>query len=391
MHIRKQRLLTPGPTPLLPAALHAMMGADIHHRTEDFRNLYKQVLSDLKLVLGTSNDVLVLVSSGSGGLEAAAQNFFTSGDEVLVCSAGKFGERWVEIAKAWGLQATVLTAPYGSVVSPAEVEQALAANSNIKGVFVQASETSTGSQHDVKAMGLAVKKTNALFVVDAITGIGTMPLDIEAWGLDVVVGGSQKAFMIPPGLAFLAISPKAWTAADASKNPRYYFDLKKERKNAVNGESAWTPNIALLLALAEALKYIKSIGMDKVVENAQILARATRAAMQELGLELFSNAPGSSVTSIRPPAGMDSSVIVKEFRKRFNTIITNGQGTMQGQIFRLAHLGYFDFHDLFAIVAELEIILTANGHPVRFGAGVAAVQNVYAEVAMTKAPELAVR
>jgi aspartate aminotransferase-like enzyme len=391
MHIRKQRLLTPGPTPLLPAALHAMMGADIHHRTEDFRNLYKQVLSDLKLVLGTSNDVLVLVSSGSGGLEAAAQNFFTPGDEVLVCSAGKFGERWVEIAKAWGMHATVLTAPYGSVVSPAEVEQALAANPNIKGVFVQASETSTGSQHDVKAMGLAVKKTNALFVVDAITGIGTMPLDIEAWGLDVVVGGSQKAFMIPPGLAFLAISPKAWAAADASKNPRYYFDLKKERKNAVNGESAWTPNIALLLALAEALKYIKSIGMDKVVENAQILARATRAAMQELGLELFSNAPGSSVTSIRPPAGMDSGVIVKEFRKRFNTIITNGQGTMQGQIFRLAHLGYFDFHDLFAIVAELEIILTANGHPVRFGSGVAAVQNVYVQVAMTKAPELAVR
>jgi aspartate aminotransferase-like enzyme len=285
----------------------------------------------------------------------------------------------------------VLTAPYGSVVSPAEVERALAANPNIKGVFVQASETSTGSQHDVKAMGLAVKRTNALFVVDAITGIGTMPLDIEEWGLDVVVGGSQKAFMIPPGLAFLAISPKAWAAADASKNPRYYFDLKKERKNAVNGESAWTPNIALLLALAEALKYIKSIGMDKVVENAQILARATRAAMQELGLGLFSNAPGSSVTSILPPAGMDSGVIVKEFRKRFNTIITNGQGTMQGQIFRLAHLGYFDFHDLFAIVAELEIILTAHGHPVRFGSGVAAVQNVYAEVALAKAPELAIR
>jgi aspartate aminotransferase-like enzyme len=391
MHIRKQRLLTPGPTPLLPAALHAMMGADIHHRTEDFRNLYKQVLSDLKHVLGTSNDVLVLVASGSGGLEAAAQNFFNPGDEVLVCSAGKFGERWVEIAKAWGMQATVLTAPYGSVVSPAEVEQALAANPNIKGVFVQASETSTGSQHDVKAMGLAVKKTNAIFVVDAITGIGTMPLNVDEWGLDVLIGGSQKAFMIPPGLAFVSVSPKAWTAADASKNPRYYFDLKKERKNAVNGESAWTPNTALLLAFAEALKYIKAMGMDKLVENAQILARATRAAMQELGLELFSNSPGSSVTSIRPPAGMDSGVIVKEFRKRFNAIITNGQGSMQGQIFRLAHLGYFDFHDLFAIVAELEIILTANGHPVRFGSGVAAVQNVYAEVAMAKAPELAVR
>jgi aspartate aminotransferase-like enzyme len=391
MHIRKQRLLTPGPTPLLPAALHAMMGSDIHHRTEDFRNLYKQVLSDLKLVLGTVNDVLVLVASGSGGLEAAAQNFFSPGDEVLICSAGKFGERWVEIAKAWGMKATVLSAPYGDAVQPAAVEQALAANPNIKGVFVQASETSTGTQHDVKAMGLAIQKTNAIFVVDAITGVGTMPLDIEGWGLDVVAGGSQKAFMIPPGLAFLSISPKAWAHADASTNPRFYFDLRKEKKNALNGESAWTPNTALLLALAEALKYIKTLGMDQLIDNAQILARATRAAAKELGLELFSKYPGSSVTAIRPPAGMDSGVIVKEFRKRFNAIITNGQGSMQGQIFRLAHLGYFDFHDLFAIFAELEIILSANGYPVRFGAGVAAVQNVYAEVAVAKAPELAVR
>ncbi len=384
MHIKKQRLLTPGPTPLLPSALHAMMGSDIHHRTEDFRNLYKQVLRDLQTVLDTENDVLVLVASGSGGLEAATQNFFSPGDEVLVCSAGKFGERWVEIMKAWGMQATVLTAPYGDAVSPQSVEAALAANSKIKGVFVQASETSTGTQHDVKAMGLAVKKTSALFVVDAITGIGTMPLDIDGWGLDVVIGGSQKAFMIPPGLAFVSISSKAWAMADSSKAPRFYFDLKKERKNAINGESTWTPNIALLLALGEALRYIKDLGMDKLVENAQLLARATREAMQTLGLSLFSSHPGSSVTAVRPPAGMDSKVIIKEFRSRFNAIITNGQGSMQGQIFRFAHLGFFDFHDLFAVIAELEIILAANGHSVRFGSGVAAVQNVYAEAAMPK-------
>ena len=391
MYIRKQRLLTPGPTPLLPAALHAMMGSDIHHRTEDFRKLYKQVLSDLAIVLGTTNDVLVLVASGSGGLEAATQNFFSAGDETLVCSAGKFGERWVEIMKAWGLKATVLTAPYGSAVQPEAVEEALAKNPNIKGVFVQASETSTGTQHDVKAMGLAVKKTNAIFVVDAITGIGTMPLAIEDWGLDIVVGGSQKAFMIPPGLAFVAISPKAWAMAETSTAPRFYFDLKKEKKNAVNGESAWTPNTSLLLALAEALKYIKTLGMDNLIGNAQLLAQATREAMKALGLELFSSYPGSSVTSVRPPAGMDSGVIIKEFRTRFNAIITNGQGSMKGQIFRLAHLGYFDFHDLFAVVAELELILAANGHPVRFGSGVAAVQEVYAEAAMLKAPELAAK
>ncbi len=384
MHIKKQRLLTPGPTPLLPAALHAMMGSDIHHRTDDFRNLYKRVLADLKTVLGTGNDILVLVASGTGGLEAAVQNFFSPGDEVLVCSAGKFGERWVELTKAFGLRATVLSAPYGDAVSPADVEQALAQNKNIKGVFVQASETSTGSQHDVKAMGLAVKKTNAIFVVDSITGLGTMPLDIDGWGLDIVIGGSQKAFMIPPGLAFLAISPKAWTAGESATAPRYYFDLKKERKNAAGGESSWTPNTSLLLALAEALKYIQSIGMDKLVENAQMLAHATREAMKALGLELFSSSPGSSVTAVRPPAGMDSGVIVKEYRTRFNAIITNGQGSMKGQIFRLAHLGYFDFHDLFAIVAELEIILAAQGYPVSFGSGVAAVQNVYAEAALPK-------
>ena len=392
MHIKKQRLLTPGPTPLLPSALHAMMGSDIHHRTEDFRNLYKQVLSDLKHVLGTVNDVLVVVASGSGGLEASTQNFFSSGDEVLVCSAGKFGERWVEIMKAWGMKATVLTAPYGDAVTPEAVEQALAANHNFKGVFVQASETSTGTQHDVKSMGLAVKKTNAIFVVDAITGIGTMPLDIEGWGLDVVIGGSQKAFMIPPGLAFVAVSTKAWALAESSKAPRFYFDLRKERKNAQNGESAWTPNTALLLALAEALKYIKELGMSNLIENAQLLARATREAVQALGLELFSSAPGSSVTAVRPPAGMDSGVIIKEYRKRFNAIITNGQGSMKGLIFRFAHLGFFDFHDLFAVIAELEIILGANGQDVRFGSGVAAVQNVYAEaVSLLREPALALR
>ncbi len=388
MYIKKQRLLTPGPTPLLPAALHAMMGSDIHHRTEDFRTLYKQVLADLRHVLGTSNDVLVVVASGSGALEAATQNFFSPGDEVLVCSAGKFGERWEEIMKAWGMKATVLKAKYGDAVQPEAVKQALAENPRIKGVFVQASETSTGAQHDVKTMGLAVKETGAIFVVDAITGIGTMPLDIDGWGLDIVIGGSQKAFMIPPGLAFLSISPKAWAAADSAKAPRFYFDLKKEKKNAVNGESAWTPNTALLLAFAEALKYIKGIGMDKLVENAQLLARATREAVQALGLQLFSSAPGSSVTAVRPPAGMDSGVIIKEFRNRFNAIITNGQGSMKGEIFRLAHLGYFDFHDLFAVIAELEIILAANGYPVRFGAGVTAVQNVYVDVALPK-PELA--
>lgn len=362
-----------------------MMGSDIHHRTEDFRRVYKQVLADLKELMRTEGDVLCLLASGSGAMEASVSNFFSRGDRVVVCSAGKFGERWIEIVKAFGLDAIVLKNDYGKVVSPAELQRVLDAERDIRGVFVQASESSTGAAHDVRSMGEAVKRTDAIFVVDAITGLGTMPLDIDGWGLDVVVSGSQKSFMVPPGLAFLSISAKAWKHGEQASLPHFYFDLKKEKKNAASGESAWTPAISILLALAEALTYIKSIGIDKLVENAQLLARATRAAALELGLELFApDSPAGSVTSIKAPAGMDSNLIVKEFRTRFNSIVANGQGSMKGQMFRVAHLGYFDFPDLFALIAELELILHANGHPVEFGRGVAAVQQVYAEVAGLK-------
>ena len=383
MFIRKQRLLTPGPTPLYPPALHAMMAADIHHRTEAFRKVYSACLADLKEVMGTSNDVLMFAASGTGTMDASVSNLFSARDKVIVCSAGKFGERWAEIAKAYNLDANVLTAPYGDVVTPDRVAAALAADPAIKGVFVQASETSTGVIHDVRAMAQAVAKTPAILVVDAITGLGTMPLDIDGWGIDVCIGGSQKAFMIPPGLAFLSISPKAWKLGETSNLPHYYFNLKKEKKSGDAGESSWTPAIAMILAMAEALKYVKQIGMANLIVNAQMLAQATRAAVTALGLQLFSpGSPGSSVTAVKAPAGMDSGVIVKEFKNRFGAIIANGQGSMKGQIFRLAHLGYFDFADLFATIAGLEIILEANGYSVQYGTGVAAAQRVYAQAAV---------
>ena len=383
MYIRKQRLLTPGPTPLYPPALHAMMASDIHHRTEDFRKVYRSCLADLKDVMGTCNDVLMFAASGTGAMDATVSNLFSKGDKVIVCVAGKFGERWAEIAKAYGLDATVITMPYGQAVQPEQVRAALAAEPAVKGVFLQASETSTGAAHDVRAIADAVRKTDAILVVDAITGLGTMPLDIEGWGLDVVIGGSQKAFMIPPGLAFLSISPKAWKLANTATLPHYYFNFKKEKKSGDAGESSWTPSTALILALGEALKYVKQIGMSHLIENAEMLAKATRAAATVLGLELFSaSSPGSSVTAIKPPAGMDSGVIVKEFRTRFGAVIANGQGSMKGQIFRIAHLGYFDFADLFAVIAGLEIILSANGHSVKYGSGVAAVQEVYTQAAL---------
>ncbi len=386
MHIRKQRLLTPGPTPLYPGALQAMMASDIHHRTEDFRKVYRTALQDLKEVLATNHDVLVFAASGTGAMEAAVSNLFSRGDKVIVCSAGKFGERWVEMAAAFGLDATVLKADYGDVVTPERVEAALKDDPQARGVFVQASETSTGAAHDVEAMARAIAKTDAIFVVDAITGFGTMPLDIDGWGLDVVVGGSQKAFMIPPGLAFLTVSPKAWRRAETSNLPHYYFNLKKEKKSADAGESSWTPSTSLLLALGAALQYIKLIGMPKLIENAQLLARATRSAAAALGLELFApGSPGSSVTAIKAPEGWDSGAIVKEFKGRFGAVIANGQGSMKGKIFRIAHLGYFDFSDLFAVIAGLEIILAAHGYPVEFGKGVAEVQKVYMEAAAAKA------
>jgi aspartate aminotransferase-like enzyme len=320
-------------------------------------------------------------------MEASVSNLFSAGDKVIVCSAGKFGERWASITKAYGLNIVPLQKEYGDSVSPAEVEAALRDNPDARGVFIQASETSTGVAHDVESMGKAIAKTGAIFVVDAITGLGTMPLKIEEWGLDVVIGGSQKAFMIPPGMAFLSVSPKAWKHNETSRLPRFYFNLKKEAQNAALGESSWTPNTSMILALAEALKFIKSMGMDKLVENAQLLARAMRASAKALGLEQFAkSSPGSSVTAIKAPAGMDSGKIVKGFKERFGMIIANGQGTMQGQIFRVAHLGYFDFADLFAVVGALEIILAANGHPVNFGSGVAAVQQVYADAAGVRQP-----
>ena len=362
-----------------------MMASDIHHRTEDFRKVYRSCLADLKEVMGTSGDVLMFCSSGTGAMDATVSNLFSKGDKVIVCVAGKFGERWAEIAKAYGLDAHVITVPYGQVVTPQQVAEALAKEPATKGVFIQASETSTGAAHRhlLRGVAAAIAKTPAIFVVDAITGLGTMPPDIDGWGLDVVIGGSQKAFMIPPGLAFLSISPKAWKLAETATLPHFYFNFKKEKKSGDAGESSWTPSTALILALAEALRYVKSIGMAKLVENAELLAEATRSAMKKLGLELFSaGSPGSSVTAVKAPAGLDSGVIVKEFRSRFGAVIANGQGSMKGQIFRIAHLGYFDFADLFAVIAGLEIILNANGYKVAYGTGVAAVQEVYERVAV---------
>ena len=381
MYVRKSRLLTPGPTPLLPAALRAMSAADLHHRTKEFRSVYSGAIKDLQYFMGTENGIALFASSGSGAMEAAISNLFSAGDKVVVCVAGKFGERWEHIAGAYGLEPVVLRKPYGESVAPSEVEAALRNNPDTQGLLLQATESSTGISHDVEAMGRLTAGTDAILVADAITGLGTSELRIDEWSLDVVIGGSQKALMIPPGLAYCSVSEKALARAENATNPNFYFNLRKHIDAGPKGDSPWTPASSLILGLAESLRFVREIGREQLIGNAQLLARATRAAARALNLELFIRdaMPAGAVTAIRPPEGMDSGEIVRGFKEHFGSVIANGQGSMKGKIFRFAHLGYFDFHDLFATVAELEMILHLLGHAVEFGSGVTAAQRVYLE------------
>ena len=384
--IRKTRLFTPGPTPLLPAAQFAMAAADMHHRTPEFRALFQKVLGQLKVFVGTQNDVLLLASSGTGAMEASVSNLTSPGDRVLVLTAGKFGERWVDLVKAFGCLADVVEKPYGQTFEIAEVKAAL--KPEHKAIYMQASETSTGVSHDVEAVARLVKGTDMLLIVDGITGLGTQTFDVDGWGIDILIGGSQKAVMIPPGLAYLSVSEKAWKAMEAAKNPRFYFDLRKERKNAVKGESAYTPAVALIAGLGAALDYIAGQaggdlekGRIALVGNAQVNAAATRAGLVALGFNLFSPvSPSAAATAVLVPEGMDSGVVVKALKAKFSLVTANGQGSMQGKIFRVAHLGFFDYLDTVAFLGAMEhIAKDVLGLPVKYGQGVAAAQEVYAE------------
>jgi aspartate aminotransferase-like enzyme len=385
---RKTRLYTPGPTPLLPAAQFAMAAADIHHRTPEFRALYQKVLAQLKIFVGTKNDVILLSSSGTGAMEASITNLTSPGDKVLVLTAGKFGERWTGLAKAFGCVPDVHSAPYGQTFDLEQVKAALKPEHKL--VLMQATETSTCVRHDVEAVAKIIKESGspALLVVDGITGLGTTHFDVDGWGIDMLIGGSQKAVMIPPGLAYLSVSEKAWAAMETSKNPRYYFDLRKERKNAVKGESAYTPAVALVAGLGAALDYIAGQasgdleqGRITLVNNAELNAAATRAGLVALGFKLFApTAPAAAATAVAVPEGMDSSAVVKALKAKFALVIANGQGEMQGKIFRVAHLGYFDYLDTVALLGAMEHIAKDTlGLPVTYGQGVAAAQAVYAK------------
>jgi aspartate aminotransferase-like enzyme len=385
---RKTRLYTPGPTPLLPAAQFAMAAADIHHRTAEFRTLYTKVLAQLKEFVGTKNDVLLLAASGTGAMEAAVSNLTSPGDRVLVLSAGKFGERWVSLAKAFGCNVDLVSVPYGQTFSLDEIKAAL--HPETKAVYLQATETSTAIRHDVRAIAALLKEANspALLAVDAITGLGTTHFDVDGWGIDILIGGSQKAVMIPPGLAYLSVSDKAWAAMETSKNPRYYFDLRKERKSAKLGESAYTPSVALIAGLGAAFDYIAgqaggdlAQGRVLLVDNAESCAAMTRAGLVALGFTLFApTAPAAAATAVSLPEGLDSGAVVKELKSRFGAVITNGQGDMKGKIFRIAHLGFFDYMDTIALLGALEFIARDTLKlPIQLGQGLAAAQQTFSE------------
>jgi aspartate aminotransferase-like enzyme len=312
-------------------------------------------------------------------MEGAVSNLLSPGDRVLIGTAGKFGERWVQLAKAYGIESVVVEAPYGQTVPIGEMKKHLESSGAFKAVFIQATESSTGVRNDVESLGKLVSALpDCCFVVDAITGVGTTDIRPDEWGIDIMIGGSQKATMIPPGLAFASISDKAAKAMEKSKLPRYYFDYLKERKSLVKGESSYTPATSLVVCLHAALNYIKELGRENLIGNAALLAAATREASVALGLTNFAlSSPANAVTSINAPAGIESTKVVKEMKSRFGVILTDGQGSMKGHMFRIAHLGYYDFLDLLAVLGALEIALLKVGHKVELGSSVRAAQNVY--------------
>jgi aspartate aminotransferase-like enzyme len=393
--LHKNRLFTPGPTPLLPAAQTAMASFTAHHRTADFRALFQRVLADMKEFVGTKNDVLVLACSGTGVMEASVSNLTSPGDKVLVLTAGKFGERWTGLAKAFGCNVDVLSVPYGETFSLEAIRSRV--TSDVRAVFVQATESSTGARHDVEAIAKIVRAhgDGTLLVVDAITGLGTTHLNVDSWGVDVIIGGSQKALMMPPGLAYCAVSERAWKRMETTTSPRYYFDLRKERKSAAKGESAYTPATSLFAALGAALTFVRGMGSgnlvkgrEELVHNAEICAEMTRAGAKALGLKLYASSPAAALTAICAPDGVDSSKIVKEFRESFDAVVANGQGEMKGKLFRIAHIGYYDYLDTIGILGALEHVLArVIDRSVEYGAAVRAAQEVYArsfEAAMTR-------
>lgn len=376
--MRKNYLLTPGPTPLPSEVLESMSRPIIHHRTPQFQSILKEATEGLRYVFQTKNDVFILASSGTGAMEAAVINLLSAQDTALTIQGGKFGERWTEICKAYGINAEVIDVEWGKAVDPALIEKKLKSNPKIKAVFTTLCETSTGVSNDIGAIGKVVKETGAALVVDAISGLGAIDLKTDEWSCDVVVSGSQKGLMLPPGLGFISVSPKAWKLIEASKGPKYYFDLKAAKKAFDNTDTPFTPAITLIIALCEALKIIKQDGLEKVFLRHKKMADATRAAITALGLKLFAPTASSDVvTAAVVPANIDGEKLVKTMRDTYGVTIAGGQAELKGKVFRIAHMGFIEEFDIIAGISCLEKVLKQMGYSFEFGSGVKAAQEVF--------------
>ena len=375
----KNRVLTPGPTALLPEAQIAQAEAAMHHRTDAFIDLFRVVRSGLKQLFKTDRDVITFASSGSGALEACVSNYIEEGDKVICVNAGKFGDRWTKMNRGYGANVVELEIEHGRAVTVDAVAKALDENPDCRAVFVQGSESSTGTVHPVREIAeLVAKRDNCLMCVDAITWVGAHEVQTDAWNLDLVACGSQKAMAMPPGLAFLSVSEKAEKMLGERKgNRRFYFDFAREMKNQAKDQTAFTPAISLIAAAAASLKWILDAGVDKLVRNAHELASMSRAAAKALGLELLSDAPSDSVTAVRMPVNIDSGTVIKGLKRQFGAIIADGQDDLKGKIFRLAHLGNYDYIDTMGLLAALEVTLAEAGLRFESGAGLKAAQAEY--------------
>lgn len=368
--MKKFYLLTPGPTPIPEGVRDVMAQPIIHHRTQEFQEAFSEVIEGLKYVFQTKNDILIFTSSGTGAMEASVANLLSPGDKALVVRGGKFGDRWGELTQAYGIETTFIDISWGEAVKPGQIEEALKANPEIKAVFITHCETSTGVVTDVEAIAKIVNSTKAVLVVDAVSSLGSIPLKTDEWKVDVVVAGSQKGLMIPPGLAFVSVSSKAWEMVKKSTFPKYYFSFKGTRKAQEKANSPWTPAITLVLALRESLKLIRDEGLENVLLRHKRLSEATRVAIQTMGLELLaSKSPAISVTAIKLPENIDGTVLVKNLRRRHGIWFAGGQAELKGKIIRIAHMGYIKQFELLEAISALEKELNDLGCKIEPGIG----------------------
>jgi len=379
--MKKTYLLAPGPTPV-PETVNLEMAAPmVHHRTPQFSKIFAEAAEDAKYLFQTKQDVIILASTGTGGMESCITNLFSPGDKVLVVNGGKFGERWGKISESYGLEPVWINVDWGQAVDANKVKTILDKDKGIRAILVQASETSTTVCHPIEALSkLTRDRDDILLVVDGITGTGVFPLPMDEWGIDAIITGSQKALELPPGLALVALSEKAWKFADQSKCPHFYFDLKKERKNLANQTSAYTPAVSLVIGLRAVLKSFKEEGLENVHKRHNRLARATRAATKALGLKMVApDAPADSATGVFLPDGIDGSKLVKSLRDDFGVTLAGGQDQWKGKVIRIAHLGYVDTFDTIIAISAIEMALKKFGHAVELGKGVAAAQEILLE------------